>query len=80
MNKNGVLTRVAAIVTALEETGGTPESMLYIFCEMDMEDWHMIKDILIKSGLMKCSGFYCSLTEQGIKTAKELNSVINKDK
>ena len=78
MNKNEILTRVAAIVTTLQETKGSPESMLYIFCEMNLADWHLIKDILIKSGLMKCEGFYCSLTAKGEKTATELNAVITK--
>lgn len=79
MDKNTLLTRIAAIVTTLDETNGSPESMLYIFVDMNMEDWHTIKNALINSGLMKCSGFYCSLTQAGKETARKLNEVI-KDK
>lgn len=80
MTKDVLLTRIAAIVTTLDETNGSPESMLYIFCEMNLEDWHTIKQMLISSGLMKCSGFYCSLTEKGKETAKQINSVIGDKK
>ena len=34
MTKDVLLARIAAIVTTLEETNGSPESMLYIFSDM----------------------------------------------
>ena len=76
MDKNELMTRIAAIVSTLNETNGAPESMLYIFCNMDMNDWSIIKDVLIRSGMMTCKGHYCRLTDSGIETAKKLDAVI----
>lgn len=79
MTKNDVLTRVAAIVTTLEETNGSPESMLYIFCEMNMQDYELIRDVLVKAKLVTIKGHYVTLTEEGKKTAQKLNEAIKKD-
>jgi len=78
MNKNTLLTRLAAIITALDELSGSPESMLYIFCEMDMSDYQTIRHVLVRAGYVKISGNYVTLTELGKTTAKELNKVISK--
>lgn len=78
MTKNDVLTRVAAIVTALDDTNGSPESMLYIFCEMNMQDYELIRDILVKANLVSIKGNYVTLTDNGKQTAQRLNAAINK--
>lgn len=79
MDKNTLLTRIAAIVTTLEETNGSPESMLYIFCEMDMTAYQAIRDILVRGKLVTIKGNYVTLTSEGKETARKLNEVI-KDK
>ena len=78
MNKMDCLTRIAAIVTALDETNGSPESMLYIFCNMDMHAYETIRDILIKANLVTIKGHYVTLTEEGKKTAQKLNAAIKR--
>ena len=78
MTKNLLLTRIAAIVTTLDETNGSPESMLYIFCEMNMNDYEMIRDILVKAGYVTIKGNYVTLTLEGKETAIKLNAAISK--
>lgn len=73
MTKDVILARVAAIVSTLSETNGSPESMLYIFCEMNMEDYEMIRNILTRAGLIIIKGNYVTLTEQGVRTAQEID-------
>lgn len=73
MDKNQVLARVAAIVSTLGETGGSPESMLYIFCDMNMEDYQILRNILLQAKLVKVSGNYVTLTPEGKATAARLN-------
>jgi predicted transcriptional regulator len=60
-------------LTALDETNGSPESMLYIFCEMNMNDYQMIRDILVKAGFVTIKGNYVTLTSKGKKIAQKLN-------
>jgi hypothetical protein len=77
MTKDVLLTRIAAIVTTLEETDGSPESMLYIFCEMNMDDWQTLRYILISANIVSISkGHYVTLTENGKQTAIRLNKAI----
>ena len=75
MTKEMMLTRIAAIVTTLAETNGTPESMLYIFCEMDMQAYEMIRDVLTRAKLVTIKGNYVTLTNEGKETARKLNEV-----
>lgn len=76
MDKKTLLTRIAAIVSTLAETNGSPESMLYIFCDMNMEAWQTIRHVLVTAGLVVIKGNYVTLTPEGLKTANELNEVI----
>ena len=78
MNKDQILTRIAAIVSTLNETNGSPESMLYIFCEMNMDDWQTIRDILTRGRLVTIKGHFVMLTETGKETARKLDAVISK--
>lgn len=78
MTKDVVLSRVAAIVTTLAEVNGTPESMLYILCDMNMADYETLRDILVRANLVTIKGHFVTLTEQGEQTAIKLNLVINK--
>lgn len=76
MDKKLLLTRIAAILTTLLEMGGTPESSLYMFCEMNMEHYETIRDIMVGSKLVQIKGHYVTLTEKGKTTAQECNAVI----
>jgi hypothetical protein len=78
MDKNELLVKVAAIITTLLETGGSPESMLYIFCDMDVDKWQMMRSILLKVGFVTIKGNYVTLTENGRIKAEKINQVISK--
>lgn len=76
MNRKDALTRIAAVVTTLAETSGSPESALYIFCNMDIRAYETLRDILLKSGLVSIKGNFVTLTAEGQETAKRLNAAI----
>ena len=78
MDKNEFLVKVAAIITTLLETGGSPESMLYIFCDMDMDNWTKMSYILTTADLVTIKGNYVTLTENGRKAAEKINQAISK--
>ena len=78
MSKDVVLTRVAAIVSTLADVYGSPESMLYILCDMNMDDWEIIRDILIRADFVSITGHYVTLTENGKAMAVIINSAISK--
>lgn len=78
MTKDVVFTRVAAIVSTLADVNGSPESMLYILCDMNMDDWQIIRDILLRCDLVSIKGHYVTLTENGKAVAVKINSVISK--
>lgn len=76
--KSDVVLKVAAILTALEDTGnqGTPESMLYIFCDMDIHYWNTLKALLVSGKLINISANYVTLTDKGRKTAQDINAMV----
>lgn len=76
MTKDLIMTRVAAIVSTLNETNGSPESMLYIFCEMNMDDYQTIKQILVSAGFVSVKSNYITLTAKGKEIAIKLDSVL----
>lgn len=77
MTKDLLITRIAAIVSSIET--GTPESMLYIFCDMNMDDYQTIRDILLKAGLVTIKGHFVTLTPEGKMTADKLNKAISQN-
>lgn len=77
MDKNEMLLKIAAILTALADCNGSPESMLYIFCDMDMDKWTKLRYVLVESKLVSIKSNYVTLTPQGIETAAKLNKAIS---
>ena len=77
MTRDVLITRIAAIVSSLGDEG-TPESMLYIFCDMNIHDWEIVRDILVRGALVTIKNHYVMLTELGKKTATELNKLCAK--
>lgn len=73
MTKDMMLARIAAILSTLNETDGSPESMLYIFCEMKMDEYQMIRDVLTRAKFVTIKGNYVRLTEAGKETARKVN-------
>jgi len=76
MAKDEMLVKIAAILTTLDETNGSPESMLYIFFDMNMDSYSKVRDILISAGLIRIKSHYVTLTNSGKVTAQKLNKVI----
>jgi predicted transcriptional regulator len=70
------LQKVAAIIATLGETNGSPESMLYIFCDMDMDKWTAMRYALVQSDLIIIKGNYVTLTAKGKALADKLNKTI----
>ena len=74
-----MLAKIAAVIATLDETNGSPESMLYIFFSMDMDLWTKVRTILIESNLITVKGNYVTLTPAGKVTAQKLNQAIQKN-
>lgn len=73
-----MLTKIAALLSTLNETGGSPESMLYIFFDMNMDVWTKVKFQLIQAGLISVKGYYVTLTELGRETALKIDSALRR--
>ena len=78
MTKNELLTRIAATLTTLAETNGSPESMIYLAFGADIHEWNDLKAILLKMDWIKVSAHYVTLTEAGKLKAAEIESAMKK--
>lgn len=76
MDRKQVLTLVAAILTTLAETDGSPESTLYIFCDMDLNKWDTLRGIMVNAGWITVVNHYVTLTEDGRQTAQKIEAAI----
>ena len=68
--------KIASVIATLQETNGSPESMLYIFFDMNIHSWTAVRDTLRTNGLIKISGNFVTLTEKGEALATRLNKAI----
>lgn len=73
-----MLAKIAAVIATLDETNGSPESMLYIFFDMNMDLWMKVRAILIESDMITIKGNYVTLTAKGKETAQKINQKIAK--
>lgn len=81
ISKDELFKIVAAILTSLHESdSGTPESMLYIVCGMDMDKWNYVRGIMLRADWISIKGNYVTLTAGGTKTAIEINAALAKAK
>lgn len=71
-----MLQKVAAVLSTLKETNGAPESMLYIFFDMDMDLWTRVRNILIAEKLIQVKSHYVTLTDYGMQKATEIDAAI----
>lgn len=69
---------IAAIITTLAEVEGSPESMLYLFFDMDLEKWNGYKYALTSTGIIEVEYNFVTLTDKGHDLAAKLNAVLNK--
>lgn len=75
---NDLLLHIAAILTALLDYGGTPESNLYIFVNMDMNRYEIVKNTLLAMKAVRISNNYVTLTDKGKKLVEDINALIKK--
>lgn len=80
MSKEQVYATVAAILTTLLEVHPqvAPESSIYLAMGMDLPAYEGIRNLLVASGLVVVRNHALSLTEKGMKTAKECEAVLAK--
>ena len=74
-----MIAKIASILSTLNETNGSPESMLYIFFDMDMDLWSRVRAVLIESELITIKGNYVTLTEKGRETAIKIDKAVAKN-
>lgn len=68
--------QMITIISTLAETGGCPESSLYLLMGMDAEKYRALKCILVGSGMVQVKGHYCTLTARGEELAASLNDAL----
>jgi len=70
--------RIAAVLVTLEETGGGPESSLYLALGGDIHEWYEVKTLLLASGLVTIRAHWVTLTAKGRTQAQEVKRIIEK--
>lgn len=75
-----MIAKIAAVLSALKETNGSPESMLYIFFDMNMDVWTRVREVLISENLISIKGNYVTLTAYGLKKATQIDEAVAKAK
>jgi hypothetical protein len=73
-----IIAKVAAILSALRETNGGPESALYMALGMDINLWNIIRGVMLKAGYITISGHYVTLTAKGLEKAIEVDAAMAK--
>ena len=71
------LQKMAAVLCTLEETGGSPESMLYLFYDSDMETWYDTRSQLLRAKLIEIKANYVTLTPIGSSMARDINAMLS---
>lgn len=71
-----VMSRVAAILSTLLETGGGPESSIYLALGANLSMWEGLKGLMLRSDLIAISGHWVELTEKGRQMAEKCNAVL----
>ena len=70
--------QATAILAQLAESGGTPESHIYIQLGMNLQDYGLIRNVLQGCGFIRITGNFVSLTESGQKAGGEINAKLSK--
>ena len=69
--------KLAAILTTLEETGGAPESIVYLALDCTLDEWDTLKYILVHDNLCEVEYNFVTLTDKGHALAKQINAAIS---
>lgn len=75
MNEKDTLT-IAAMISALSEGRGMPESHLYLAIGCDLNEWNRIKAAMMTSELIREEFHFVTLTPNGRTLAARLNETI----
>ena len=67
---------IMAILTTLLETGGSPAGTLYLALGMNMGVWEIVRDVMLKAGVVSISNHYVTLTEKGKIIAEDINRAL----
>ncbi len=78
MNRNDLLARIAALVSALnEEPGGmAPASSLYLALGMDMQSYSLVSDLASQAGLVKKTSQTLTITPKGREMARKVGALM----
>lgn len=69
---------LAGILTTLLETGGGPESMIYLALNSNLDRWYALKSIMLQVGWITVQHNYVRLTAKGVDTAKKIEDLLAK--
>ena len=70
--------QATAILAQLAESGGTPESHIYIQLGMNLRDYELVRGVLQGCGFIAITGNFVELTEAGQKAGDEVNARLAK--
>ena len=77
MNEKEIKTAIIGVLTtALETKSYFPESMAYLALNMNLENWYLIKDLMLKMGVATFDYNNIQLTDKGINLAIEFNKLL----
>lgn len=82
MDRSTLIARLAAILTTLAEPDvqGTPESMLYILCDMNITDYQTLRSIMVGEGWISVKGNYVTITDAGREKAAQIEAAMHSAK
>lgn len=78
MTTNVLIVRIASVLSALLETGGCSESMIYLGFGSDIHEWEVLKSVMLKAGFIQSKAHYVTLTDLGRSKAEEVDRLIAK--
>lgn len=78
MDKKELLLRVAAILTTLNESDWSPETMLYLGTGSNLDEWMQVKFLLVSSGMVTAQHDTLAITDKGRELANRINAIAGK--
>lgn len=73
-----MIQQIAATLVALKETGGAPESSLYLGLGGDIHQWDEVKMILLGAKLIEVKAYWVELTKAGLEQAIAIEALMDK--
>lgn len=76
MSATVLVRNLAAVLSALKGTGGSPESTLYTALGSNLDEWGTVKRAGISLGWIDCRNHYVTLTTAGREKADEIDALL----